>query len=334
MHALADQFNAALNLINIDDERRKDAIAAHTEIRELLEQDPQLREWGIDTVLIGSYARHTAIYPGKDVDVFMRLRNLTADAVDPHTVYDHVRDVLLEEYGIRAKPQPRSIAVNFDKDGFEFSVDAVPAVRMGERWAIPRYDVGVWDDPDERWVETDPETLKSLTERHNSGLSVGDQGAYVPTVKLVRQARKHHRGKEKPGGFYFELLTYWAFERQEVSGTTFAEIFASTLESIAAQLDDDSNLVDPVLGTDYMPLPDQSTLTVTAFTFGELARKAREAVEEPSRCRAAKLWREILGENDLGWCFPVPDGCDEYGRELQMASAGGSRGSREPGGFA
>lgn len=334
MHALTEEFNAALKLINIGDQRRKHAIDAHTELRELLHGDEKLCEWGVDTILIGSHARHTGIYPGKDVDVFTKLQELSAESADPAEIYEHVSDLLVDEYGERAKPQARSVTVNFDRDGFEFSVDAVPAVRMGDRWAIPRYDTTLWQDPDERWVETDPEELKTLTEQRNTDLTVNGQGAYVPVVKLVRQARRHHRGKDKPGGFYFELMTYWAFERGEVAGTTFAQIFADTLRSVAAQLADGTNLTDPVLLRDYLPLPDPGDRTVAAQVFAELASKAREAVEETSRCRAAALWREILGENEQGWCFPVPDGCDEHGRVLTVTSAGASRGSREPGGFA
>jgi tRNA nucleotidyltransferase (CCA-adding enzyme) len=80
MHALAAQFRSALQAIEIKDERRDHAIAAHTEIRTYLEADSTLRDWGVETVLIGSYARHTAIWPGKDVDVFTKLTRLSVGA--------------------------------------------------------------------------------------------------------------------------------------------------------------------------------------------------------------------------------------------------------------
>jgi tRNA nucleotidyltransferase (CCA-adding enzyme) len=111
--------------------KRDRAIKAHEEMRGVLEADPKLQEWGIETVLIGSYARRTGIYPDKDVDVFVKLTELTTESVQPATVYNRVRDVLRAHYGERAKPQARSIKVEFDFDGDGFSVDAVPAVRMG-----------------------------------------------------------------------------------------------------------------------------------------------------------------------------------------------------------
>lgn len=333
-YPLADQFDGALALINIDDDRRRFAAEAHTQIRTHLESDSLLCSWGVDTTLIGSYARRTGIYPGKDVDVFTKLTKLSTLTVEPRAIYEATRNILVAKYGDRAKPQPRSVKVEFNFDSFEFAVDVVPAVHLDDRWALPRRDTTTWRDPDERWVETDPEHLGTLTKKQNERLKVDGQGAYVPTVKLVRQARKHHRDKSKPGGFYFELMTYWAFERGEVAGTTFAEILSDALSSIASQLDSGAPLQDPVLGRDYRPTPEPQDRADSAAVFRELARKAREARAESSRCRAAVLWREILGRNEQGHCFPLPPGCDEHGRELPVTAAGASRVSREPGGFA
>ena len=336
MHTLAPQFKSALSAIEIKDDRREHAIAAHTQIREFLEADETLCAWGVETVLIGSYARQTGIWPGKDVDVFTKLRKLSVGSTDPRTIYEHTRKILTAAYGDRAEPQNRSVMINLNRDGFEFSVDVVPAVTWGSRWAIPRRDAATWDEPDEqRWVETDPEKLETLTEKMNKTLKVGEQGAYVPVVKLVRQTRNHHRGKAKPGGFYFELMTYWAFEAGGKPGASFAEIFADTLDSLTAQLQGGAPLKDPVLDSDYRPQLDSDNRAEAGRVFAELAGKAREAVTTDDICMAGAHWREIIGQNDkVGWCFPVPDGCDEAGRKLPVAAAVVSRGSREPGGFA
>jgi SMODS domain-containing protein len=336
MHPLVPQFKSALSHIEIKGKTRDYAVAAHTEIRMYLEADEQLREWGVQTVLIGSYARHTGIWPGKDVDVFAKLTNLSVGAIDPRRIFEHTRKILIAAYGDRAEPQNRSIKINFDQEGFEFSVDVVPAVAWGERWAIPRRDTATWDEPDEqkRWVETDPEELEKLTEKMNKKLSVDAQGAYVPVVKLMRQTRKHHRDTAKPGGFYFEVMTYWAFERGDVSGSSFAAIFSDALNSIARQLQSGARLKDPVLGNDYRPDPDPLDREAAGQTFASLAAKAHEAVTTDDICQVGARWREILGQNAKGWCFPVPDGCDEHGRKLAVSAAAVSRGSREAGAFA
>ncbi len=77
---LPTQFNDALSAIEVNGKKRDRVIAGHKEIRELLEGDEQLCELGVDTILIGSYARHTGIYPGKDVDVFVKLTKLDTSA--------------------------------------------------------------------------------------------------------------------------------------------------------------------------------------------------------------------------------------------------------------
>ncbi|WP_217913847.1 nucleotidyltransferase domain-containing protein [Miltoncostaea marina] len=330
METLPDQFKKALARIEVNGEKRERAISAHTEIREVPEADETLREWGIDSILIGSYARHTGIHPGKDVDVFMRLTELTTDA-DPGEVFDHVAKVLTDEYGERASRQRRSIKVDFEVDGF--AVDAVPAVRSGSRWAIPSRDTDTWGDPDaDRWVETDPLKLGSLTTAMNKDPKVDGQGAYVPTVKLVRQTRKHHLGDAKPGGLYFELLAYRSFEAG-VPGESFAEIFAAALRLIADQLASADELTDSALDKPYEPAPEQEELDHAAEVFGELADDAAAALTM-ERCPAAVIWRRILGDNDRGACFPLPDGCDDEGRSISRVTSTGAVGSREAGGFA
>jgi hypothetical protein len=73
--------------------------------------------------------------------------------------------VLVAKYGKRAEPQRRAVKVSFGDDGF--SVDAVPAVKLGTRWALPNHDPDKWGNPDERWIETDPEKMTTLTEQRN-----------------------------------------------------------------------------------------------------------------------------------------------------------------------
>ena len=94
MATLRNQFNQALTNIEINGKKADRARAAHREIRSVLEADDQLREWGVDTVLIGSYSRDTGIYPGKDVDVFVKLTGLDTKAM-PRDVYNAVWDALV-----------------------------------------------------------------------------------------------------------------------------------------------------------------------------------------------------------------------------------------------
>ena len=329
METLPTQFNDALTAIEVNGKKRDRVIAAHKEIRELLEGDEQLCELGVDTILIGSYARHTGIYPGKDVDVFVKLTKLDTSA-DPAEVSAAVERVLTAEYGDRAEKQRRSVKIGFGDDGF--SVDAVPAVKMGSRWALPNHDPDKWGNTDERWIETDPEKMHTLTKERNESPKVGERGAYVPTVKLMRQTRRQHLGDDKPGGLYFEILTYWAFKDAKVSGTSFAEIFASALRVVATRLSDATPLINPALDTPYEPAPTDSERTAAATNFDRLATKAEKALTV-DKCAAAVLWREVIGKNDRGECFPLPPGCDASGKAINSITSVSARGSREAHGF-
>lgn len=322
MEALAEQFAGALTKIGLGNKRMR-AIEAHEEVRAALEADPELKKRGVDTKLIGSYGRETAIYPGRDVDVFVKL----PDADDhPETLFQLVKKPLVAKYGDRVSEGRHAIKIDFPD---EFGVDAVAAEQTSTHWKIPAPDASGGRS---EWEETDPERLGELVTDRNVAPTVDGQGAFVPTVKMIRQIRRHHLEDAKPGGLYFELETYWAFETGVV-GDTFAEILASTLERIATQLESGTVITDPAMGRPYDPTPEAADLEYAAAIFRDLAGKAEQALSA-DRCGAAAIWRSILGQNDRGWVFPLPAGCDERGREVARVTPVADRGPAEARPFA
>jgi len=323
METLSAEFNTALTLTGLGDKRQR-AMDAHAQVRAVLEADDDLVANGVDTILIGSYGRETAIYPGRDVDVFVKLPECQEG---PDETFEMVKRALATEYEDRVEEGRRSLRIDFP-DGF--SVDAVPAIPSGSgRWQIPQADE---DAERTGWEETDPEEFGRLTVERNKTHLVGTQGAYVPTVKLVRQIRQHHLGDRKPRGLYLEIETYWAFEAA-VTGSSFAEILAGSLRRIATQLESGVVINDPALGREYSPTPQSADLESAASVFRDLATKAALALAA-DRCEAARLWREILGKNEINWVFPIPTGCDEAGKATTTITPIADRGSREARPFA
>ena len=345
METLPTHFDTALTNIEVNGKRANRAKSAHAEVRKHLEDDAQLCEWGVDTVLIGSYKRDTGIYPGKDVDVFVKLPELDTTA-SPKDVYNAVLDALVKKYvhekdGGRAVPQARRIKIEFPSStgDDDFAVDAVPAVRCGDRWAIPTKDKSRWAQSTGRWVETDPEDLAvKISKLSTSPLtaSVSGRNALKPIIKLIRQARRTHLGDERPGGLYLEIAVYHEWNSGGVTGNSWAELYATTLRRLANRLTLSRSwpLTDPAMGTALKPAPADKQLSAAATTFADLATLAERALQLDA-CAAAIKWRTILGENDKvgGHVFPLPPGCDANGNKIRHVTAVRSSGTDEARGF-
>jgi hypothetical protein len=363
-HALSDQFRTAHRNIGLG-RRRVVAIAAHLEVRDVLNEAASLRERGLHDVLIGSYPRRTGIWPGKDVDVFGKLTAESIETISPAAAYDLFYKVLFAAFGERIEPQARSVKINYRpdrspgqrfvveaakslgesevlglRDTFEFSVDVVPAVHFGALWGIPNRDPSSWQRQAaaERWLCTNPERLTELTQQLNAKHTIGGAGAYVPTVKSIRQIRRVHLGARKPGGLFMELVVYEGFSLGAIVGESWADLASSTLSYIAARLPTVglNPLCDPALDKPYAPTPDAIDIAMAASVFSNLAAKALTAVGA-EKCVAAAIWREIFGTNTNvnGPVFELPSGCTADGGVMPVfgTSADPIRGTNEARGF-
>lgn len=349
METLDKEFAQAVRNVSIHGEKRDRAIAAHTEVRKLLEEDGQLTEWGIDTVLIGSYARQTARYPGKDVDIFLRFTALSVRH-SPERVYAEVERVIVANYGLKGEDpngrvtrQARSLNIDFPDpedplDDNSFSIDAVPAVPWMEHWGIPNRDRDLWNKEDQRWIKTNPVKFADDTNAvavADSSPRVAGSNAYRQVGRLLRQVRHVHLGDARPGGLFTEVAAFYAWNAGVVSGNSWAELLASALEQVARRFGDyaENGLPDPILGTPMKPALDAAQWSHAAHTFSRLAEQAHLALDA-SPCQAAKIWREVLGTNDRGQVLPLPEGCDASGFPLGGITAVSAVGSNQPRGFA
>jgi hypothetical protein len=258
--------------------------------------------------------------------------------------------VLVAEYGLKQEDpdgritrQSRSLKIDFPdpEDPFSdnsFSIDAVPAVPWQEHWAIPNRDRDQWNNDDKRWIKTNPVQFAADTNTLATATwspTVGDTNAYRPIVRLLRQVRHVHLGQGRPGGLFTEVVAYYVWNNKLVTGTSWAELLASTLEEVAARFEQcvEDGLPDSVLGTPMKPDVESSQWTFAAQTFNRMAGQARESLDA-ERCRAAKIWRDILGTNERGQVLPLPDGCDAAGFPVGSITAVGAVGSNQPRGFA
>src|SRR6266487_3281614 len=179
-------------------------------------------------------------------------------------------------------------------------------------------------------LKTNPTRLNELTTQVNKDFILNGSGIYVPVVKLVRQTRRTWLG-DQPGGFYFEIMTYWAFENEQPSETSVAGYLTFALETIAAMLPevatdglDDPTLADKTITTKATAADFQTAKTKIT----KAAKLAQAALEERDECKAAVMWRALLGETTEGdQVFPIPDYCNADGsrRSYPAVTTGATR---------
>jgi hypothetical protein len=338
MPSLQTQFTHALSNIEPSPDDKTNAPKAHHQVREALEDDRTILGWGVDPILIGSYKRHVSIRRIKDVDVFGRLYDLPLD-VTPTETLNRFERALREAFPPqggkpRVKRQSRSLQVAFPEYNGLY-VDAVPA-----RPHVTSSGLDVWEVPtreDGTWQVTNPDELTRLTSEMND--EEHTDGAYVRTVKLLRQTRRSLMGNKRPRGLVVEIAVFHAFNSGRVDGFTHAEWYVAALRETARVLEaafvDGQGLDDPTLPGEKIKLGSTAADQVTlAEEFGRAAEEALQALDRPETeaCNGAKAFRELLGKavddsGDTDFVFPMPDYCNPDGTPKQFSSvtAGQSR---------
>lgn len=318
MPQLITQFREALRNVEPTEADKKNAPKAHVEVRDTLSADPTLSDWGIDSILIGSYKRHVSIRRMKDVDVLGRLTALPDD-VDPDELLENFERVLKAAFGAdRVKRQARSVQVAFPALD-DLYVDAVPA----RPWTSPSGE-DAWQLPkrgEAGWQATNPERLTELSRELNDQFD----GEYVRVVKLLRQTRRSLMGKKRPGGLAVEMGAVLAFQSGDVSGGTIGELYASALTCTGEVLYDafvlGYGLEDPTLAGEKLTIrgddADKRSLATRFVDAGKRAQEAIDAVDD-DKCAAAKTLRDILGQavddrGDEDFVFPTPGDCNPDG---------------------
>ena len=327
MTELAGGFADALEHIEPDKGDKDNAKGAHAAVRAHLAEDEDLTAWGINPILIGSYARNVAIRRVKDVDVFCRLDDLPA-GISAQTLLDHFYDRLVDAYGDDlVTAQARSVKVEIpDTDGLY--VDAVPARPDGDYWEIPKKDGG--------WQSTNPEGITSLKSKMNDD----HDGYYVKMVKLLRQTRRNILDDAKPGGLAIEMTLYTAFDEGLVSGASDTTYFASSLEGLANVIrraaDEAYEFPDPSRPGEVFTFRASASEWSTAASKFEHAAENAAALSEmgdDEKGAAALIIRDILGGNDdFPQVFPMPAGYNDDGTPKAEIKDWGSGGSKVAGG--
>lgn len=251
---------------------------------------------GNSTLMIGSYARYTAIRPLHDLDILYLAGSFDPNSLNPQKILTALQQQLQTHFknptklAYKISQQTHSITVTFSDNGEEkFSVDVVPAFTSGQKnefgddtyWVPeivktgPRNRRAKYETLEkskhseiEWWLKTDPRGyIKAATSMN------GVNDDFRKTAKLVK--RWKHNCKEKFGefklkSFHIEQCTYAIYQRNphlDISDVVFE--FFYTLPTIIAK----PQIPDRADSTKYI----DDYLGALTFTEREKIIRARDA---------------------------------------------------------
>jgi len=306
---LPSYFKAFLAEIEPSPSYKEDQQSGHKTLRKRLAEDEDFKLIHVNAFLQGSYKRHTAIHPGKDVDIVV-VTSLDPDGTTPTEANARLEKALRKYYD-KVTPQNRSFCVTLSyvtmdvvlatsrfltKRSWLFeSVRKAESFDAAGDWAaspllIPDRDLRAW-------VETHPKAQLAWT----TDLNTACDGYFVPLVKMFKWWRKETYQQPKyPKGYVLERLAGECVDRTK---RDHAEGFVQLLENIVTKY---SALAHAGL-LPHLPDPGVPSHNVahrlSSDDFKAFMKKveealptARAALAEPNIQKSADLWRKLLGE--------------------------------------
>ena len=180
--SVADRFQAAITKIEPTEADRQYAITKHTLIRNALDAHKLTEK----TFLTGSYARHTAVAPLHDVDMFMVVGS--EGEGDASKIHARIKGIIDSELpSVHTRLQTHSVGLEF-KDEKPITFDVVPALEKGDdgnkHYMIARRKLG--------WIRTNPVAAKDATSQANDA----SDGRLLPLIKMMKHWNQYTAMRE------------------------------------------------------------------------------------------------------------------------------------------
>jgi len=299
MFNVAQAFDTFMKRLELTEPERDKVSRQQNELRSRLRD--KLNGIARD-VLVGSYARKTAIRPLNDVDLFLELELGVHGARrnrEPQLLLEDVQRALRACYpsttdapGPATRIQGRSVNIEFTGTGIGY--DVIPAFRVrGSDGSAPEYYYEIPNRNRRDWIRTNPEV-------HGQLVSAANARAGGMLNRLIKAAKHWNRIHESSAGdrplrsFHLEVMAYEAFQtkpRDERRGLY--ELFAFFSSRINSACPDPARL-GPDLDADLTPAERQ--LAQEKLQAGaQIAFKALHHEERGQDQEAYKLWRSLLG---------------------------------------
>lgn len=282
MTTLACAFQSLLESLELTPKQRQDASEQHAYMRTELQRRLDVK----DNFLTGSYARHTAIRPLNDIDIFLVLQETAGQSRKvPHTsLLNVVQNALREIYRDKA-PSCQAHSVHIEFSTKEIAYDIVPAFYDGEGYVIPDR-----NDP-KKWIRTNPRRHEALSIEANerSGKML------KPLLKAIKHARHFHESRGESTGarsFHIEVLSWNIIESKPEDNMSGLERLLAGLSSQIC-----NRCPDPAgLGPDIQPSQERCRKTKAWLDrMLALVRDARRLDERGHLADAHARMRELFG---------------------------------------
>ncbi len=237
-----------------------------------------------ESFLTGSYARHTAIAPLKDIDVFVVIDQEDRRDLFDGTAWRCINAVraatkdALPRLAQEPRLQKRSVGVGFATAGLR--VELVPAFTTGQEGVFR-----IADRHAERWILSAPQIHAAISTEanHRSG------GLLKPVIKLLKAWKRQHDLPIK--SFHLEVMCYSA----PISPShTLSEALAWAFSHLSQAID--------------CPCPDPARVGDSIDI--AMAPQDREVMAyQLSRCAQSSRWRQLISSHAT-WSGHTIDGAE------------------------
>lgn len=274
-------FEMMLQELKLTDSGQSEASRQQNVLRENLRKGLTLDR----DFLSGSYARNTAIRPLNDIDCFLVLNeedhgHLKNQA--PEEALKLVQAVLDKAYPNKELPIIQNRSVNIEFSGTGIGFDVVPSFAKGSNYQIP-------DRGSNRWVDTNPETHKSVSTEAN-------EKANNKLKPLVKAAKHWNRRVGKPvKSFHLEVMAY---EILNGFSSSYPEglhlMFTKMADRVLDKCPEPAGL-GPAIDETMTTSERQAARAKFQDAAGVVAQ-ALELAADGKTEEAHYLWRQLLGE--------------------------------------
>ncbi|MGN6110258.1 MAG: SMODS domain-containing nucleotidyltransferase [Kofleriaceae bacterium] len=288
--SVASTFQSYLSSLELTARERDDASAQQVALRDQL----RIHLAGfVDSRLVGSYRRGTALRPLKDIDVFMVLeeRHHRRDLPEaPLRLLQTIERALRASYPSH-QPRIQGRSVNIGFSGTEIDYDIVVAFAptwTGAADTEPPY----YEIPDRRvstWIRTNPA-------KHREACIAANERAGGMLNGLIKAAKHWNRAKGKPlSGFHIEVMSYSAFwSKPDDPRAGLRDLFLHLVNAVQSVCPDPAGL-GPAIDANLTSGERTHARNMLRGAV-QIAQAAVDVERKGDHDVAIALWRSLLGE--------------------------------------